>query len=694
MPIMYRYNDSTDLFDESVGLLKRGTIKGYNEKTGMMQVELHTAPAMSSNSPIDVPCPHSMFYNNGLFIGTFPDPETPVVVAQGSGNQWYFVSFLAENIPEYVPSLDWGEILITSNYGKTKITLDKNEDIIIGADKSRIHLNTSSSLFSVNFQDEYHFTQSGRQINGLVRRDLRLNDKISQSLKLENDLYQSQLFVIGMDPSTSPNIASGSSKNPPFVEQREMIYEFQYYADIADDLYESSLYSDKNPVPKAYNFINRRTARTDTLSLTLASPNYLMETVKGTVVDIFGNILDLNRVPLPIGTGQNTINAKKSTDKVQSFLKIKELERKSIAYHFELNARKDLSGKNTTKANTDIVALLDIESNADYARNRSRFFIDIDKEGQFKINVPASSEKGNVPLLTRYENYSTFGASNPDAFEYRDDNLDIFLDSFASPHVNRNSNDVIPQDSSNRGSITIMDGDAVATPIDRITKQPIKHGTAYHDILNTCYSHSQVMFLQYQNDDLPLSTIDVDAITEQNNAETGPDLNHIVTSTIKTSGDDANAGGRSGSINLDGSLELNIGANTIDRQSLWLDMAGGIVSNIGRDLKSRSLAMNMDGDVYIQVGGVGVSTDSRFTGPNAPYNGYKGAVIDIRVLQDGLQATMIRIDKTGIQILTPSFVRMHASQGMKITSDADISIEAENLILQNRLVQKETGGSI
>ncbi len=696
MPTMYRDDNSTNLFDESVGLLKRGTIKGYNEKTGDMEVELHISPAMSNNPTVPVQCPHSMFYNNGLFMGTFPDPETPVIIAQGSGNKWYFVSFLAENVDRYVPDLDWGKLLITSNYGVTKITLDNKENIVIGSDKSRIHLNTDNSLYSVNFQDEYHFTQATRQINGLVRRDMQINDIVSQSLKLEDDLYHSQLFVIGMDPSTSPNISSGSAKNPPFVEHREMIYEFQYYSDIADDLYESSLYSDKDPSPTSHNFINRRTSRSDTLSLTLASPNYLIETVKGTVVDIFGNILDLNRVPLPIGKEQNTINTKQSTDKVQSFLNIRELERKSIAYHFELNARKDLSG-NINDANTGILALLDINSNADYARNRSRFFIDIDKEGQFKINVPASSEKGNIPLLTRYENYSTFGTDNPDALEYREDNLDIFLDSFAAQQSImswRSSKDPIPLDSKNRGSITIMNGDAIATPTDRITEKPVKHGTAYHDILNTCYSLSEVGFLQYQNDDLPLSTIDTADITFQNNLETGPDLNHIVSDTIKISGDDANAGGRSGSINLDGSLEFNIGANTIDRQSLWLDTAGGIVANVGRDLKNRSLAMNMDGDVYVQIGGIGVSSDSRFNGPNSPTNSYRGAVIDIRVLHDGLQATMIRIDKTGVQILTPAFIRMHASQGMRLSSDADISIEAESLFLQNRLVQKETGGSI
>jgi hypothetical protein len=669
--------------NEPVGLLRKGAIKNYLPKEGMIEVQLHTATAGSINSFIKVPIPYSLFYNNGMFIGTLPDIESTIIVAEGAGHQYYFISFLAEN-KNYVPPVEWGQILIRSS-DITKITLDKDENIFIGSDNNKIHLDTKNKLYSVNFQEEFHFTQASRHINGLIKRDVKLNEEIPQSLKLESDLYNSEFKVIGMDPKISINLATGATKNPPFVENREIVYEFQYYSDPSNDLFESSLYNDKNPPPPEYGFISRRKSRADTLSLTLACPNYLMETIKGTVVDIFGNILDLNRCPLPVGTDKFTLNDDDNkSDKIQAFLNIRELERKSVAYHFEINARKDLAIK-TTNTTTNTVSLLDIESNDDYARNRSRFFMDIDKEGQFKINVPASSEKGNIPVLTRYENYSTFGTDNPDKLEYRDDHLDIFLDSFAAPHVNRNSSTPIPLDYSNRGSINIMNGDAVALPEDRITKSVIKHGTAYHDILNTCYAHSGAGFLAYQNDDKPLSTIDILEITDANNAITGPDLNHIVTDTIKISGDDANAGGRSGSINLDGSLEFNIGANTIDRQSLWLDTAGGIVANIGRDLKSRSLTSNLDGDVYIQVGGVGVSTDSRFSKEN---NSFKGAVVDIRVLTDGLFATMIRIDKNGIAILTPSHLRIHASKDIKMTCDGNMSIEAENLTLQGRAVIK------
>lgn len=669
------------LFSEEVGLLFTGTIVGYNGKTGDAQVELVGASATTSNKPVQVRLPSALFNNNGPFVGTIPKKGTPIVVGQGSGGVYYFVSFKPED-PDYIPSIKEDELLLQSNEN-TKITLDGNYNIRIGSDVSKLRLNADTGLVSSNFDEEFSFTQASRSINGLIKRDLNIKSKFPQAIKLTSDDYDKYYQKIGMDPSVTTSIVSGPSKNPAFVEKREQIYEFELDADISDNITESQLYGTSEDEETDFNFISRRNSRADTLSLTLYEPNYLMETVKGTVVDIFGNILDINRYPIPVGGENETIKAEKSEDKTASFLAIKALERKSIAYHFEINARKDLSGQNGK------VELPDIESNSDYGRDRSRFFIDVDKEGQFKLNVPASSETGNIPLLSRYENYSTL-TDNPDAFIYRDDNLDIFHDSFPAPDFKRFSEsktvDGIDTGSTNRGSISIKNEDSEGTPMDRITGKHIKHGTAYHDILSTCYAFTGDDYIRYQADTSSFRNIDIDEISEANEH-----LSTVVSDTIYISGENANAGGRSGSINFDGSLEFNIGANTIDRQSLWLDMAGGIVGNIGRDLTNKSLAMNMDGDIYLQVGGVGVATDSRFAQAN---NGNYGAVLDLRVITDGGYAHMIRIDNDGLKIMTPSFLQIHASQGMKITSDASIDIQAEIVTIQERAVMKGFGGSI
>jgi hypothetical protein len=671
----------SDIFDEEVGLLQRGAIVGYDSVTQVLKVQLTTVSDIKGQHPlpIDVPAPHSLFYNNGLFIGTKPSIGTPIIVGLGSGGQYYFVSFLAEDLT-VVPKLTDNELLIQSN-DDTKISLyntkNTKNNILIGAPNNNIHINTNQNLITTNFYNENHFTLATRKVEGTIKRDLHPNTNFDPNSKVENDEYNDKLFTIGLDPTVRANSAvAGSNKNPAFIESRELVYEFQPTSNINDDLLESQLYSNNKLSSKSYTRPNRRLSRSDTLSLSLVAPNYLIETVKGTVVDIFGNILDLNRAPLPVGKDQNTLQST-STDKVASFKLIKELERKSLAYHFEINARKDLSSKNGKSV------LPDINSNEDYARNRSRFFFDIDKEGQFKLNVPASSETGNIPLLTRYENYSTFGDddnNNPNKLIFRDDGLDIFQDSFAAPNFDINSGTF----SLDMGTVKLSNDGNEAAPQDRITQSNIRHGTAYHDVMSTCYTHQLSSFIKPSGDkqNESFSASKVNEI---------PLLEKVVSDTINVGGPDANAGGRSGSINFDGSIDVNIGANTVDRQSLWLDTAGGVVANIGRDIKNMSAAISMNGDVFVQIGGMGVSTDSRFIKQN---NGHIGAALDIRVFNSGLRVTLIRIDDEGIKIATPSNLVLHAGQGIAITSDANITIDCETLTLQGRAVKKVLGGSI
>ena len=671
-------------WDEPVGLLKRGTIVGYDPLTGTLKVNLNTAQAVKGQTPItvDVPAPHSLFYNNGLCVSTVPATKTPVVVGQGSGNQYYFVSYLAENL-DVVPELFPGELLIQAN-NDTKITLDLNNDIYIGADDTRIHINTGSknspktNIITMNFENENHFTQAYREVGGLIKRDLRFNTNYDQDSKLESDLYDPIFKLIGLDPKNTANdLITGSTKNPPMVEHREMVYEFQYLSQVTDDLTESLQYGSSNQPTNDYTFPNRRTSRADTLSLSLVEPNYLMESVKGTVVDIFGNILDLNRNPLPIGQNANSLRSQQGADKQKAYQSIRALDRKSLAFHWEINARKDLSNS------TNTLDGLDINSNSDNSRLRSRFHFDIDKEGQFKMNVPASSETGNVPLLVRYENYSTFGPEdngNPNKLVYRDDNLDIFLDSFAAPLATP-TNDGFDF-ATNRGSIKIMDDSAAGTPLDRITGSHIMHGTAHHDILNTCYAHQNTDVLNFSTGAQVTPTVDLSTIAP---------LTNVVSDTIYTGGPKSNAGGRSGVINTDGSLEFSIGANTVDRQSLWADLAGGAVVNIGRDFKNMSMALSMNGDTFIQIGGIGVTGDTRFA---KNFNGALGAVFDLRVITAGGYAHMFRCDSNGVTIMSPGNVAIQAGSNLKLGADANIDIDAETVTIQGRMVLKEFGGSI
>ena len=705
---MFGNRTGINSFDPLVGMVRKGSIVGYDAASNTLQVELTESSAISGR-PFAIPVPHSftLLQSDGTFIGALPPKNTTITVAPSMGGEYHLVGFEPEQthlhlIPD---NFNLGELLLHTT-DTSEIRVDTDSNILIGSSTSNIHVFAGSqqypetNLITLNFENENHFNLAYREVGGIVKRDLNPSPTAASytgDTKLEDDSYDSILTHVGLDPTSTPNSSTiGPSKNPSFVEHREMIYELQPDLNIEEDYIEATKYG-KNP-PKSVIFTtpNRRASRSDTMSLSLVAPNYLIEQVKGTVVDIFGNILDINRLPIPVGLSATTTlrssGTTANTDASAAFTAIKALERKSIAYHFEVNARKDPT-LGSVKSNIN---------NKDYNSKllRSRFAFDIDKEGQFKLNVPASSESGNISLLVRPENYSTFATTDtnnpnqlwPVAAGSLPVGQDIFVDSCAAPMTTPSSAEQGFDVAFAYGSITLMDGDTSANtgPADRISQYVdsstinIKHGTAFHDILATCSLH--------QNTDQSINSPGYQLKTMEQPIDTSyiKNLKDLVSTTIKVSGAGANAGGRSGSINFDGSLDLNIGANTIDKQSLWLDTAGGIVGNIGRDRNARSAIVNFDGDVFIQIGGYGVAVkDTRFTGSNGANivdaeTSHLGT-LDIRVMAGGY-AHMFRVDPQGITVMTPQTLNLYAATGMNIKCDGPLMIDSDNLHLNQRLV--------
>jgi hypothetical protein len=694
-------------FDPLVGMVRKGSIVGYDADSNTLQVELTESSAIRGR-PFAIPVPHSftLLQSDGTFIGALPPKNTTITVAPSMGGEYHLVGFEPDQTHLHlIPNnLTLGELLFHTT-DTAEIRLDTDSNVFIGSKTSNIHVFAGSqrypetNLITLNFQNENHFNLAYREVGGVVKRDLNPNPAASSyngDTKLLDDLYDSILFHVGLDPtSTANNSTIGPTKNPAFVEHREIVYEFQPDSNIEEDYIESSKYGKSPPKSIIYTKPNRRASRSDTMSLSLVAPNFLLEKVQGTVVDIFGNILDLNRLPLSVGaSATNTLRSSgttANTDATAAFTNIKALERKSIAYHFEVNARKDPT-LGSVKSNIN---------NTDYNSKllRSRFFFDIDKEGQFKLNVPASSETGNIPLLLRPENYSTFTTTdngNPNQLAPVPGGLpvgqDIFVDSFASPQTSPSSAEAGFDIQFQRGSVSLVDGDTKADvgPPDRISQYVdnspfnIRHGTAFHDILATCSMH--------QNTDQFINSPGYQLKTMEQPIDTSyiKNLTDLISTTIKVSGAGANAGGRSGSINFDGSIDMNIGANTIDKQSLWLDTAGGLVANIGRDRNARSAIVNFDGDVYIQIGGFGVAVkDTRFTGANGANivdaeTNHIGT-LDIRVMAGGY-AHMFRVDPQGITVMTPQTLNLYAATGMNIKCDGPLMIDSDNLHLNQRLV--------
>jgi len=659
-----------------IGLNCLGTIRSYNSVTGKVKVLISLGKSDSlSGQDYEMPIPASWMGPNGEFSGGYPIIGASVWCSLGQGRQWSIVGYsnsdnvfgnkntntttsLQQNLMSALRPGRW----LTQVANNIRIFADPKIGIQAGNPNQYIQLDPVKKISSNTFDQHLSFSEAHRNITGIAKRDLVSNSTRNVTgSALTSHVYDDSLQTIGLDPKTITGLSF--VRNPPFNETRELVYEFSNSFGFTDDKTEITLYDNQNKLPALTNYFNRRDSRADTLSLSLVAPNQLMETVKGTIIDAFGNLLDINRVILPSGISQALSFRSTEENKSNTFIALREQARKTIAFHYELNARKATLPDDTS-----------ITQPKNYARDRSRLSIDIDKEGQFKINIPASSEIGNISLLTRAENYSTLQAAvsngdiSPNQFMHNIDNQDIFLEGFGQGAVELKT-----------GATAIQ---GFGAPVDRITGVPIKLGTAYHNLQETLQLQNRVNPVYWYPD----STLNDQAST--------PLIGNIVNPTVITSGDGANAGGRSGTISLDGHLSLSIGANTVDRQSLWMDTAGGIVVAAGRDLLGRSLIGQFDGQILIQSGGQTVSNDSRFGDVD---NSVRPGLIDIRVVssQNGQPGTMgsctiLRIDSQGVRVSSAGSVDIVSHGLLRLKSITnDVIIEGESIYLQGRRVLRK-----
>lgn len=628
----------------------------------------------------------------GGFIGGLPAEGTPVIVSQAEGSSHYFISgFLARDPAARVttsatqikiPTLARDEITIQAN---TRGSINLNKDaIVIGESRNSATFDVTRKIALNTFDYSYYVGQGEKSISGSIKRDRKPKKNYPSSIRINDTAYDDNLKVIGMDPvSDARNSNSGTAiRNPARIEKHEFIYEYEDSSQVKSNDIELSFYL-TGQFPDDSNILNRRSGRADALNLSLVAPNFLIETIKGTAVDIFGNIVDINRDIIPIGnkdTVASAIKIKSTASEPNTFSnayeQIKRLERRSLSYHFEMNARKETNGSGPP----------DVSNNDDYARARSRFHFDIDKEGQIKLNVPASSETGNIGLNTRFENYSTVhpndASNNPNDTVFNQTYTDILIEPFAGQ------------------VITLVDDlGNIAGPINRFSDPTapvrIQHGTVYHDISKTVSTlQSATFYNPFPSAESTAGAGGAIATTPLGLGQVQPLAGDIITKQIITAGPNANAGGRSGSMNFDGSIEINIGANTVDRQSLWLDTQGSIIANVGRDLTNNvSLAMNADGQVLLQIGGATVPAETgRFQNSQT---GWMAGVLDIRVFNanntDGHnEMTVLRIDNGGMQVTTPGRLFLYAAEAIKMRSSR-IEIDADDLVLNGRQLTREPG---
>lgn len=704
----------------SGGYLRLAVITDVNHDEGIVSTQWLDQSA-ETGPIIPVPHPYAGKGGEGIFVG----PKVGNVIALDTASHERYIpvstvplrgfyqdlSTVAEAQFDDIkfPTVESGDIVVQSSNGG-QLRFDNTGDIFFlnsfsegmkfSGDSDTAHrcsINISSPV-------EYKVSQAGLNVLGVVRRDSRIEEGEGDFVDFLTDLSSEQaLEEIGWNPSKRVSLmsrnfaATGSTKtqekilrNPAVIENRNITFEYARewsvgtYQEELDRLINSTLALDE--------LEDRRERRSNALSLSLAAPNELIENISGTAVDIFGNLLDINREVIPPPEGKNRELLNDTLEKM----------RHTISYHMEINTRKGWNFRprkdGAIRPDPPLTELPDLFSSANNARDRSRFLIDIDKEGLIKANIPASSETGNIPVLSRYELSSTIEVDdngNPKNV-LRDDprglyrniqNKDIFLDQIGPGGIKILGSSIKNRLKGRKTSWLDEEGNQKELP------DFIEAGTAFHDITQT----AAALLRNSLNKDA--ANIFIDEEIEPDSFAMSTEIDpRLPSSTIIP-----NAGGRSAVINFDGSIETSIGANTINRVSWVLDTAGALVARLGRDREGRSAVVQTDGTVALEVGGfdyVGEEAadevDTRFVGrgigredslPDDPTRFRSGKVV-IRVRRANPDSSgpdednddhLVIIDQTGITIQSGTRMNFVSAMDMRFSSDSRILFDAPKI---------------
>jgi hypothetical protein len=547
------------------------------------------------------------------------------------------------------PSIKDGEIIMRGNYGSSISLKDTGDILFRGVNGGGLYLKKNqfrtSALLSA--EDYTNYSNAGRVISGSVRRMNGAKARFYPKPDLTaTPLFADPEYVVRTMPFGffSANLPIRRSKNrqkrnPEISEYRMVINEFStdYMFTGFDD--EVKRYSSEKDFFENSETYARNRQPGNVLHL---AEHELIEFVGGNLVDINGNILDLNYKKLYYGNNNATPVGNLNVE----FDRARRISRRGIGAHFQLSTN--------TRSN-------------DPSQTLTNFVFDIDKEGMLKLNIPASSDTGNIPFSSNanfvgIKDSVSVSSLNPSQTEpipvtLRDEKGNIVFpekgvshrrtglrysindeesyfptstESTQSAEVRVNTtkyhnmyataerliaNTVkivnIPQ--SFMGAGGVIEGLSVSKPFE----VPAKDSKSFPSYMGTVAVAPGRPAIYHGGGGSENGGISI-AGQFYRSDETNPPYSNSFTSTqvgseIKVdigNGTEARpVGGKSIHANLEGSIEASIGKDNWDGKSALLDTAGSIISWIGKDKNNRSVVMQTDGDFLLNVGGSYVGTD-------------------------------------------------------------------------------------
>ncbi len=216
---------------EVEGVRQNDVVNDYN----MVDLRIGTS-TLSHVHPTDLYFVYSD--NNGVFIGAAPPVGNPALAIMEQGNKFHGIKYYAKS--DILPKkLEEGQLLLKNNDSNI-LNFIENKIILGNFDNRGLVLNTALFSSNNNFNHHFSFSEASRSINAMIRREMEDSGYQDVSKLIEDDLFlnkksQSVSLTSSIDKSNAKNLDLDKiSRNPNFVENRKLVYEFEYSSNNLD----------------------------------------------------------------------------------------------------------------------------------------------------------------------------------------------------------------------------------------------------------------------------------------------------------------------------------------------------------------------------------------------------------------------------------------------------------------------------
>lgn len=355
----------------------------------------------------DVPMPNMAGNkNSGIFYGIEIGSRVVAMNTSGDGREFtviattlpksdLFKESFQKNKPRGTPAgttsypeLAAGRVIIRSGAG-TQLCLEETGcagiTTSVGSGLYIKKKRLKTTAYSI-FENIASFSEASKSFSGTAHRTsavqreiFRYKDISELPLLAVNDHTEVAAPVGFFTGSAARKRGYGKKKrNPEISEHKIIINEFSsesMFSGFDDELWKSQ---DLNKVGfDEFMKKDSKPSRSRDLGNTLyLAPNELIEIIGGNLISIGGKVLDINYRSLSYGNRGNEVP--KSISK-ESLEYARRVSRRGVGYHFQLST--------STKKDDPSTSL-------------SNFVFDIDKEGILKVNIPKSSDTGNIPFAS------------------------------------------------------------------------------------------------------------------------------------------------------------------------------------------------------------------------------------------------------------------------------------------------------